>query len=146
MTNTIPVDDRAILLALLREREGAPDEAQLLHELVGELRASRDALAGRVQTADIELSSITVVRVQVASTPPKGGDAGHGAFTRLRLTDEAGSCWSLVVEEHDGTMHQFEPRSFQLMVNGDDEQGQLLAALQIAVQVMRQASVEPTSL
>jgi len=31
-------------------------------------------------------------------------------------------------------------------VNGDDEQGQLLAALQIAVQVMRQASVEPTSL
>jgi hypothetical protein len=31
-------------------------------------------------------------------------------------------------------------------VRGDDEQGQLLAALQVAVQVMRQARVEPTPL
>ena len=143
---THPVDDRAVLLAALREREGAPHEAALLRELVHEVRTLRTQAAGRTHRVELELSSITVMNVQVESTPPCGGDAGHGAFTRLRLADEAGTCWSLVAEEYDGTVHQLEPRSVELVVRGDDEQGQLLAALQVAVQVMRQARVEPTPL
>lgn len=143
---TLPVEDRAHVLALLREREGAQPEAELLRELVRELRAARAEVAGRTQAIDLQLSSITVLRVQVESTPPCGGDAGHGAFSRVKLTDEAGTCWQLVAEDYDGTRYELEPRSVELVVRGDDEQGQLLAALQVAAQVLRSARVEPTPL
>lgn len=143
---TLPVEDRAHVLALLREREGAQPEAELLRELVRELRAARAEAAGRTQAVDLQLSSITVLRVQVESTPPCGGDAGHGAFSRVRLTDEAGLCWELVAEGYDGTRYELQPRSVELVVRGDDEQGQLLAALQVAAQVLRSARVEPTQL
>lgn len=143
---TLPVEDRAHVLALLREREGAQPEAELLRELVRELRAARAEAAGRTQAVDLQLSSITVLRVQVESTPPCGGDAGHGAFSRVKLADEAGTCWQLVVRDRDGDLWELDPHELELTVRGDDEQGQLLAALQVAAQVMRSARVEPTPL
>lgn len=137
------VEDRAGVLLALFKQEGRDGEAELLRELLRELREARKQKGGA--RADIELSSITIVRVEVESTPPCGGDAGHGAFTRLRLTDEAGSCWHLVAKDHDGTQYAIDPQFIELTVRGDDEQGQLLAALQVCSQVMRAAGVEPTT-
>lgn len=48
-----PVEDRATILAVLRESEGAHDEAELLRELVRvlrELRVERDKLSHRARS------------------------------------------------------------------------------------------------
>ena len=150
---TRQLEERASVLAILREREGAPKEAELLRELVAALRAARGgeqlpAPAPAVHTVQrsVMLNSITIVEVHASSTEPCGGDAGHGARTSFRITDHASTCWQVEVEDADGTVHSFEPRSLWVQVQGDDEQGQLLAALGFVTDVMLEAGVMPTDM
>lgn len=94
--------------------------------------------------AKLIFSSITVLQVDADSTGPRGGDAGHGATSRLSLKDLAGMCWTVTIVDHDGSVHEFEPQSVDITVRGDDEQGQLLAALSLGRDVLVRSGVEAT--
>ena len=89
-------------------------------------------------------SSITVLNVKAESTGPCGGDAGHGSRSSLTLTDLAGMCWTITVVDYDGSIHTFEPECVSIEVRGDDEQGQLLAALNYGRDVLVRSGVEAT--
>lgn len=95
-------------------------------------------------SADTIFSSITVLQVVADSTGPRGGDAGHGASASLTLKDLAGMCWTVTIVDHDGSVHEFEPQSVDITVRGDDEQGQLLAALSLGRDVLVRSGVEAT--
>lgn len=148
------LEERATVLALMRERAGAPLEAALLRELVAELRAAHTAphvqppapvKKSRTVQRSVMLNSACIMEVEALSTEPCGGDAGHGARTEFRMTDHAGTCWQVEVEDDDGVVHSFEPRSLWMQVRGDDEQGQLLAALGFVTEVMLEADIIPNS-
>lgn len=144
------LEERASVLAILRDREGAPQEAALLREVVAALRAARGgehlpAPAVHTVQRSVLLNSLCIVQVEAISTEPCGGDAGHGARTSFRITDHASTCWQVEVEDEDGVVHSFEPRSLWVQVRGDDEQGQLLAALGFVTEVMLEAGVIPNS-
>jgi hypothetical protein len=94
--------------------------------------------------ASLIFSSITVLKVDADSTGPRGGDAGHGSTSRLSLKDLAGMCWTVTIVDHDGSVHEFEPQSVDITVRGDDEQGQLLAALTLGRDVLMRSGVEAT--
>ncbi len=89
-------------------------------------------------------SSITVLNVKAESTGPCGGDAGHGAKSSLTLTDMAGMGWSVTLTGYDGSVHTVSPESIHIEVYGDDEQGQLLAALNFGRDVLVRSGVEAT--
>jgi len=142
------LEERATVLALMRERAGAPQEAALLRELVAELRAPHvqpSKYVVRTVERSVMLNSACIVEVHAISTEPRGGDAGHGARTAFRITDHAGTCWQVEVEDDDGVLHSFEPRSLRVQVQGDDEQSQLLTALGFVTEVMLEAGVTPNS-
>lgn len=94
--------------------------------------------------ADTIFSSITVLQVVADSTGPRGGDAGHGARASFTMKDLAGMCWTVTIVDHDGSVHEFEPQSVDIEVRGDDEQGQLLAALNLGRDVLVRSGVEAT--
>lgn len=94
--------------------------------------------------ANTIFSSITVLQVDAESTGPCGGDAGHGATASITLKDLAGMCWTVTIVDHDGSVHEFEPQSVDIEVRGDDEQGQLLAALNLGRDVLVRSGVEAT--
>jgi len=96
-------------------------------------------------SAEAVYSSITVLQVNAQSTGPCGGDAGHGSRSSLTMTDLAGMCWTVTVTDYDGSIHTFEPQSVDIEVRGDDEQGQLLAALDLGRNVLVRSGVEATT-
>ena len=96
-------------------------------------------------SAEAVFSSITVLQVNAQSTGPCGGDAGHGSVSSLTMTDLAGMCWTVTVTDYDGSIHTFEPQSVDIEVRGDDEQGQLLAALDLGRNVLVRSGVEATT-
>jgi hypothetical protein len=53
-------------------------------------------------------------------------------------------CWTITVVDYDGSIHTFEPQSVDITVRGDDEQGQLLAALNFGRDVLVRSGVEAT--
>jgi hypothetical protein len=61
------------------------------------------------------------------------------------MTDLAGMCWTITVTDYDGSIHTFEPQSVDIEVRGDDEQGQLLAALDLGRNVLVRSGVEATT-
>lgn len=95
-------------------------------------------------SADTIFSSITVLQVVADSTGPCGGDAGHGSVSSLTMKDLAGMCWTVTVTDYDGSIHTFEPQQVDIEVRGDDEQGQLLAALSLGRDVLVRSGVEAT--
>jgi hypothetical protein len=62
----------------------------------------------------------------------------------MTLTDLAGMSWSVTLTGYDGSVHTVEPQSIQIDVYGDDEQGQLLAALDLGRNVLVRSGVEAT--
>lgn len=94
--------------------------------------------------SSIIFSSITVIKAEAESTGPCGGDAGHGASASLTIKDLAGMCWTVTIVDHDGGVYEFEPQSIDITVRGDDEQGQLLAALSLGRDVLVRSGVEAT--
>ena len=95
--------------------------------------------------ASLIFSSITVLQVNAQSTGPCGGDAGHGSVSSLTMKDLAGMCWTVTVTDSDGSSHTCEPQHGAIEVRGDDEQGQLLAALDLGRNVLVRSGVEATT-
>ena len=115
------------------------------NELSEALKNQRAWIEKPIRTVErrVELYDACIMEVAAISTAPCGGDAGHGARSSFRITDYASSCWSLEVVDEHGAVHRFEPRSVCFEVKGDAEQVQLLAALGIVSEVMREAGVKP---
>ena len=84
-----------------------------------------------IHTKAIESSNI--IRVEVGTNCPKGGDSGHGGETILRLINEAGTDMSVSV--NGSPLHEID--SVQLRFGGDTECETLLEALEFAVTVLR---------
>ncbi len=66
-----------------------------------------------------------ILRVDVSTTGRKGGDAGHGGVTKVKLSNEASTAWEVSVE-HDSLYHGMavtaeDPLSITITVQGDAE-------------------------
>lgn len=77
------------------------------------------------------------LRVEVGTTGRRGGDAGHGGRSVLRLKLETGQ-WRIAV---DG--REVEAESVEFQFEGDEEQGHLRDALGFALDVLGHGQPSP---
>lgn len=81
-----------------------------------------------------DMVGANILRVEVGTNCPCGGDGGHGGRTVLRLFDVGGTSWSVTV---NGDMHCGSPDGIEIEFKGDSEAVTLLAALEYAARILR---------
>ena len=80
--------------------------------------------------------SANSLAVEVGTNTPKGGDAGHGGKTTLKLKDLGGTCWGITVRTNgkDTTFKEFD--EITLNLGGDSEANTFIEALRFAVYIL----------
>jgi hypothetical protein len=85
-----------------------------------------------------EIESFNILKVEVGTNCPMGGDAGHGGKTILRLSDEASTAWDIVVKDSYGNVNTIEsPKEIELKLYGDSEAETFIEALEFAVNTLK---------
>jgi hypothetical protein len=87
-----------------------------------------------VTTNRVEFNHASLFAVEVGTTGPKGGDAGHGSRVHLKLEDLGGTAWEVEVDGH--TIEN--PTSVTLTFGGDAEGTNCVKALEVAALLLRQ--------
>ncbi len=80
-----------------------------------------------------EFHDANILRVEVGTNCPQGGDSGHGGRTVLRLFNGGGTDISVGV---NGEASE-EVESVEILLGGDTECETLLRSLEFAVEVLR---------
>lgn len=86
-----------------------------------------------IPLASTSFESLNILKVDVGTNCPCGGDSGHGGRTILRLTNEASTDMRIRV---DGGA-QTEIRSVELILGGDTECETLIQALEFALSALK---------
>src|SRR5438105_3220440 len=90
-------------------------------------------------TADAEFAYANVLRVEVGSNCPQGGDTGHGGRTYLSLQDRGGTDWRLRVTTHGGQVVEIDDAArIELIAGGDSERDTLFDAMRFAISTLMQ--------
>ncbi len=94
-----------------------------------------------MKTAKTTFSSANILDAEVGTTGLKGGDAGHGGETYLKLTDTANTAWHAVVLDESGESQVIDqPASIIIAVQGDTELQTLADSLEWAANKIRELS------
>lgn len=94
-----------------------------------------------------EYYGANLLEVSVGSNCPRGGDAGHGGRTYLRLTDNGGTAWEIRIEggffqrrdDSEGEIIYEDPNSIKIVLGGDSEADTFLNCLKFAVRKLEEA-------
>ena len=86
-------------------------------------------MAENILSAEKTFADAAILKIEVATTGPQGGDSGHGARTMIRLTDLASSDMDCRVERDGGRI--------LIVADGDAEGRNLTSALEFAAQQLR---------
>jgi hypothetical protein len=87
----------------------------------------------KVKIAEKEISSANILKVQVGTNCPHGGDYGHGGRTILRLQDLAGT--AMAAKINDGKL--VDATSIEIILGGDTECYTFIEALEFALGTLR---------
>ena len=80
-----------------------------------------------------EITSANLLKVQVGTNCPQGGDAGHGGRTVLRLIDFGGTNMRCCIGGHD----LVDTTKVEIVLLGDSEHETFISALDFALSVLR---------
>jgi hypothetical protein len=80
-----------------------------------------------------EIVSLNILKVEVGTNCPQGGDWGQGGRTIFRLTNESCTGWEVTV---DGVKTE-TPSKVELLLGGDTEAETFLEALKFAAATLR---------
>jgi hypothetical protein len=92
-------------------------------------------MSANIPTERQEYASAASFAVEVGTTGPRGGDAGHGGRTVLTLDNLVGTAWEV---EIDGRVVAVDPDRVTLRFGGDSEGANLIGALEFAALTLRQ--------
>lgn len=87
----------------------------------------------RIRIAEKEICSANLLKVQVGTNCPQGGDAGHGGRTLIRLVDQGGTAMQVRVDKTPSR----DVGSVEILFGGDSECGTLIEALQFALDTLK---------
>jgi len=76
---------------------------------------------------------LNVLRVEVGSNCPRGGDSGHGGRTVLRFINEASTDMRIRVDDEASV----NADSIELIFGGDSEHQSVIEALEFAVTTLK---------
>jgi len=94
-----------------------------------------------MKTAKETFTSANILEVEVGTTGLKGGDAGHGGETYLKLVDAASTSWHAeIIDEHGKSRTMKQPQSIMIAVQGDTELQTLADSLEWAARKIKQLS------
>jgi len=80
-----------------------------------------------------EISGANIIKVTVGTNTPRGGDAGHGGKTSIKL-ESNNTSWKIKVKSTDGKTYQSDnPEEIMLELYGDSEASTIINALKFAV-------------
>ena len=86
-----------------------------------------------ISTASITFENFNILKVDVGTNCPCGGDTGHGGRTLLRFTNEGSTDMRVRI---DGGA-QAEARSIELVFGGDAECQTLIQSLEFALDFLK---------
>jgi hypothetical protein len=82
--------------------------------------------------------SHNILDVETYTNCPKGGDAGYGGVTIIKLEDASSTAWGLTVSLNDGrTIKIQQPKGFQLELYGDSEFHTIIEALEFVASSLK---------
>lgn len=84
-----------------------------------------------------EITNFNILNVNVGSTGFKGGDAGAGGKTILRLQDRASTVWNLEYEDMYERKIIKQPEYIEIELRGDSELQTFVEALEFAVEELK---------
>lgn len=80
------------------------------------------------------IGGINQLGVEAGTSAPKGGDAGAGGRTFIRLSDEGGTTWSAAVDDEEVSS---DLSSISITLGGDSELATLIQALEFTLAVLK---------
>ena len=99
------------------------------------IERSRIVFGEEISTWIREITSCNVIEVEAGTNGFKGGDAGHGSRTYIRIQDLAGTAINVTRMLTDGCVAGVE-----LELAGDCELGTMIEALEFALHVLKDQS------
>jgi len=93
-----------------------------------------------ISTASTTFENLNILKVDVGTNCPCGGDTGHGGRTLLRFTDEGSTDMRIRI---DGGA-QVEAQSVELVFGGDAECQTLIQSLEFALDALKTFSAANT--
>ncbi len=91
-----------------------------------------------INTAYKLIGGINQLGVEAGTNAPRGGDSGHGGRTFVRITEEGGTDWRVVVTSENGDEETFDnPSAFSIVLGGDSELTTIIQALEFAVAALK---------
>ena len=93
-----------------------------------------------IPTASTSFESFNILRVDVGTNCPSGGDIGHGGRTLLRFTNEASTDMRVRIDEGA----QVEVRCVELVFGGDAECQTLIQSLEFALDALKKFTAANT--
>lgn len=85
-----------------------------------------------------EFQQQNCLTAEAGSNCSKGGDAGHGGRTILRLKDNGGTALKISVKDEHGRSHTFDQASaIELVFGGDSEHDTVMDALEFMLGVLK---------
>lgn len=91
----------------------------------------------KLQIHTQEITSANILRVAVGTNCPRGGDAGHGGRTVLKLSNLAATDMSCRI--NDGPLVRAD--KIEIVLSGDTECETFTHALEFALAVLRSKSI-----
>lgn len=80
------------------------------------------------------IGGINQLGIEVGTNAPKGGDAGAGGRTFIRISDQGGTAWDVTVNDEETFS---DPASISIALGGDSELSATIRALEFALAVLK---------
>jgi len=77
----------------------------------------REALKIKSKT----ITPACIMKVEVGTNCPQGGDSGHGGRTYIKIANEGGVDWKIRVKDKDGEYVFEDVESLEILLGGDSE-------------------------
>lgn len=79
------------------------------------------------------IGGLNQLGVEVGTNAPKGGDAGAGGRTFIKISDQGGTTWDATVDDEETVS---EPTSISITLGGDSELKTIIQALEFTLAVL----------
>lgn len=87
----------------------------------------------KINIAEKEITSANILKIQIGTNCPQGGDSGHGGRTILRLIDAGGT--AMQVRLNGGKL--VNTSSLEILLGGDSECDTFIEALEFAMKTLK---------
>jgi hypothetical protein len=87
------------------------------------------------------ISGTNQLGVEAGTNGPQGGDSGHGCRTFIKISEEGGTDWRVVVVDENGEEILVDsPSSIAITLSGDSELSTMIRTLEFALTALRGTS------